>query len=131
MLRPAGRSIVISAMPKKIIRLSRDKDFNNVWKNGRSAFDKILGVKQAANNSAASRFGITVGLKVSPKAVERNRVKRLLRAAIKNNLEKIKPGLDIVVVAMPPARESGAKALEASLAALLKRSGALTPLPRL
>jgi len=46
-----------------------------------------------------SRFGIVVSKDVSKKSVERNRIKRLLRRCVKENLPKIKEGIDFLIIA--------------------------------
>lgn len=43
------------------------------------------------------RVGIVVGKSYSPKAVERNRMKRLMREAIQESLGLISPGWKIIV----------------------------------
>lgn len=45
------------------------------------------------------RFAFVAGVKVSKKAVERNRVKRLLRESVQHLLPALKPGQDVVIVA--------------------------------
>ncbi len=45
------------------------------------------------------RIGVTVGQKVSKKAVVRNRVKRRIRAACRRLLPELKPGQDVVITA--------------------------------
>ncbi len=91
-------------MFKKENRLTKNKEFDNVWRAGRSSFDKILGVKAIQNNLSSNRFGILVGSKVSKKAVERNKIKRRIREAVKLQLKEIKSGLDIMIVALPESR---------------------------
>lgn len=88
-------------MLKKEHRLTKKKDFDNVFAVGRSSYTDILGIKITANNSEKSRIGFLVGSKVSKKAVVRNLIKRRLRAAISSFLLYIPPGFDIVVVATP------------------------------
>lgn len=79
-------------------RLTKDKDFDNVFNNGQSSYDKLLGIKIISNNLAYNRFGVLVGNKVSQKAVERNKIKRQIREVIKLNLGKLKQGQDCVIV---------------------------------
>ena len=87
-------------------RLLRKKDFDNVWKNGRSAFGRLLGVKAIANNLGKNRFGIMIGLKVSKKAVKRNKIKRRLREIINASSPALNLGFDIVLTVLPAAREA-------------------------
>jgi len=90
-------------MFKKINRLTKDKEFANVFKNGRSSYDKIMGVKAVATELNYNRFGIMISNKVSKKAVERNKIKRQIREAIKAQVNKMKPGRDIVIIVFPEA----------------------------
>jgi len=88
-------------MLKKINILRKDKDFNNVFQGGKASYDKIIGIKIIANQLKNSRFGILVGNKVSKKAVERNKIKRQIREIIRLQLDKIKPGFDVLVISLP------------------------------
>ncbi len=91
-------------LPKKY-RLSKNKEFDFVFKNGKSSYGKLLGVKIAKNNLLLSRFGILVGSKVDKRAVVRNKIKRRLRAIIYENLNKIKKGYDCVIITLPLIKE--------------------------
>jgi len=88
-------------MLKKLNRLVKKKDFDNIYKKGRSSFDKIIGVKTLKNDLDINRFGIVVSSKVSRKAVERNKIKRRLREALRPQLEELKPGNDLVIISLP------------------------------
>lgn len=82
-------------------RLKKTKDFENAWRTGKIAREGFLLLKKAKNNLTETRFGFAVGLKVSKKAVVRNKIKRQLREAIRTNLKSIKPGFDIIISAIP------------------------------
>jgi ribonuclease P protein component len=60
-------------------------------------------------------------------AVERNRVKRLLREAFARAQDELHPGQDLVVVARPPANElaerEGLAGVDASLGELIVKAG--------
>jgi len=88
-------------MFKRINRLTKQKDFDNIFKTGVSSFDRIIGVKIVKNNLKYNRFGVIVGKKVSKKAVIRNKVKRRLREVLKVHNKSLKQGIDVVVIALP------------------------------
>jgi ribonuclease P protein component len=108
-------------------RLSRSAEFERVYRQGRSTANRHL-VLYAFPNPAAERprLGLSVSRKVGG-AVERNRVKRLLREAFAHAEEGIRPGQDIVVVARPPAGElaerEGLAGVDAALAELIAKAG--------
>lgn len=102
-------------------RLTKDKDFKSVFQKGKSFFTQELGVKCASNNLEVTRFGFSVSLKISKKAVKRNLLKRRLREIIQKKLEKIKPGYDCVVVARSGILDLDYKELEGSMELILKK----------
>ncbi len=77
-------------------RLTKQSDFDKVNKKGKVCGGRFLILKTAKNNLESSRFAFIVSQKISKKAVVRNKIKRKLREAVKNNLSEIKSGYDIV-----------------------------------
>ena len=98
-------------MLSKLHRLTRNKDFQKVFKRGRSIYphQDFLYVKFLKNNLPGSRFGFVVSNKVSNKASKRSKVKRLLREVVKRELIKIKPGFDIVIITRKGIEEKSFK----------------------
>ncbi|MEA3464355.1 MAG: ribonuclease P protein component [Patescibacteria group bacterium] len=112
-------------MLNKINRLTKDKDFNNAWKRGQASFDKIIGVKIAANKQSNSRFGILVSVKISKKAVERNKIKRQIREIIRLWLGGIKPGYDVVIITLPAVLDKSYDEINKSINRHFKKLGLL------
>lgn len=108
-------------------RLSRSAEFERVYRQGKSSANRHL-VLYAFPNQAVDRprLGLSVSRKVGG-AVERNRVKRLLREAFDEVQGDLAGGQDLVVVARPEVRElaerEGLKGVGASLTELLDKSG--------
>lgn len=83
-------------------RLTKNKDFDLVFKKGRSIYQSLFGIKiLQKNNNIPSRFGILLSTKVSKKAVERNLYKRRIKAILKFEQPKLKRGYDCVIIVFP------------------------------
>lgn len=82
-------------------RLTKEKDFEKIFKQGKAYYTKLLGVKILASQFRFNRFGIIISSKVSKKATERNRLKRRIRQAVRELDKKLKSGFDLAVIASP------------------------------
>jgi len=88
-------------MLNKKNRLRLDKDFDNAFKQGQSFYNDVFGLKLAKNNLNEFRLGVLVGLKVSKRAIRRNRIKRQIREIVRLETPKLKTGYDLVVITLP------------------------------
>jgi len=88
-------------MLPKVNRLKKEKDFQSVFKKGKGFREDFLILKKGGNSLERSRFGFIVGLKISKKAILRNKIKRRLRYLVHERLSKIKKGLDVILIAQP------------------------------
>ena len=96
-------------MPPKRGRLSRSAEFERVYRQGRSKANRFL-VLYAFPREEGAEDGPRLGLSVSRRvggAVDRTRVKRVLREAFWQEAERLPAGSDYVVVARPDALALG------------------------
>lgn len=85
----------------KINRIKKKKDFEVIFKKGKSFKNSFLLFKTLPNNLKDTRFGFVVSNKVSKKAVVRNKIRRRMGEVIRLNLNDIKKGIDVVIVVLP------------------------------
>ena len=88
------------ALPKDM-RLKGHRTFNYIHKNSTKYYGKLMTFKLArsnpeiflshklANNSNNLRIAIAISKKVSKKAVDRNKIRRILQEWLLTNIEKI------------------------------------------
>ncbi|MBD2034899.1 ribonuclease P protein component [Leptolyngbya sp. FACHB-321] len=109
----------------KVNRLRSRQDFNAVYRRGirrKSRHLTLLALQQLHSekflsgnvstrptpetaSAAPTRVGISISLKVSKRAVVRNRLKRWLKVAARSLLWKFPVGWDIVVLVQPEATQ--------------------------
>ena len=88
-------------------RLSRSRDFDAVYRAGRSVSTRYLVLYWFPRDEADAdpRLGLAVP-KAAGGAVARNRIKRQLREAWRAQLERVPAGRDYVLIARPGLPES-------------------------
>lgn len=96
-------------MLSKKHRLTKREDFSLVYSKGLYVGQDGLAIKYLHSDQSVSRIGFSIGKNFSKKAVQRNRVRRILQEACRLNIEVLKPGLDIVVMTKPEYKDTDFK----------------------
>lgn len=107
-------------MLKRENRITKRKDFEEVKKKGRIYHFPIFGVLVLKTESKTKEFGLVISKKISKKAVERNKVKRLLAEAIRRNLNKINEGYRMVFLVKPTILGKKSEEIEEEIIKLLR-----------
>lgn len=92
----------------------KNKDFQIVYKKGKSYANKYLVMYVLKNNTEENRLGISVSKKVG-NSVVRHRITRLIRESYRLQESKFQNGLDIVIVARANAKEKTYFEIESAL----------------
>ena len=94
--------------------LKKNKDFQVVYRKGKSYANKYLVMYILKNDMEINRVGISVSKKVG-NSVVRHRLTRLVRESYRLHEEIFNSGLDIVVVARNSASKIGYSEIESAL----------------
>lgn len=99
--------------------LTKRAQYVLVYRKGSTYIDRLIVMKALPNGLDLSRYGFSVTKKVG-KAVQRNRLKRLLRQIVGSQL--LKSGWDIVFIVRRRAVDTDYHQLEKAVAGLLSRA---------
>lgn len=92
----------------------RNKDFQIIYKKGKSYANKYLIMYVLNNKEEENRLGISVSKKVG-NSVIRHRITRLIRESYRLQKEKFQSGYDIVVIARSSAKDKNYDEIESAL----------------
>jgi len=96
-------------------RLTKNTDFQAVYKKGKFFGTKLIHFKYMKNGLPNTRVGFVVGTKVSKSAVKRNKIKRQIREVFRLKLDNIVKGYDIAVIVKPGATEMEYEEIEKNI----------------
>ncbi|MGN0342271.1 MAG: ribonuclease P protein component [Roseburia sp.] len=94
--------------------LKKNRDFQNVYQNGKSYANKYLVMYVLKNGLTSNRIGISVSKKVG-NSVVRHHLTRLIRESYRLHEDMFDPGLDIVVVVRLTAKNIKYHEMESAL----------------
>lgn len=109
-------------MLPKTNKLKKKKDIERVFKSGKGFKEDFLILKMVKNNLKNSRFAFIVSQKVSKKATLRNKIRRRLSELARRHLPPGRPGMDIVIMALPGLEEKDFWEIEETVNKLFART---------
>jgi len=101
-------------MMKNSESIKKNKDFQKVYKYGKSYANRLLVMYVVKNNLDKNRIGISVSKKVG-NSIVRHRLTRLIRESYRLNERLFLNDLDMVVIARPGAKGKSYQDIESAL----------------
>jgi len=86
------------------LRLRQRRDFARLRQHGRQHSASGLRLSYSPNEQATNRYGFIVGKRLG-NAVQRNRIRRLLRESVRALHPGLQQGFDVVLIAYPPLHD--------------------------
>lgn len=103
-------------------RLTATRDFTRIYRRGAQANSPNLRLAYLPANQNTSRFGFVVANKLARTLVERNRIKRRLRAETQRLLPHLKPGFQAVIAVRGMLGELSSREISRELEGLFKKT---------
>jgi ribonuclease P protein component len=103
-------------------RLKKRRDFLAAAQGSKAARRAFVLEARERRDDGPPRFGFTVTKRVARKAVERNRIRRRLREAVRLDAEDARPGHDYVLVGRRKALTEPLTDLKAALGQALRQA---------
>ena len=108
----------------EFITLKSNTDFRRLYNRGKAVTDPALVVYYRKNHAGICRIGITTSKKIG-NAVERNRSRRVLRAAFREVCGQLEPCYDIVLVARSSTKYRKSTAVAEAMRRIFANEGML------
>lgn len=109
-------------MLKKVYRITKDKEFQTIYRRGRFQSTALFSLHYLPSRNGVSRIGIVVSKKISKKAVERNKIKRQVRAIASEIHKSLNNNFDIVIAVKKPALEANFEEMQKTLKHMAERA---------
>ncbi|MFA5877906.1 MAG: ribonuclease P protein component [Candidatus Staskawiczbacteria bacterium] len=109
-------------MLPKTNRVTKQKDFDRIFKGGASFKEKFLILKVIPTKKETNRFAFIISKKVSKNATVRNKIKRQLREVIRAKMEEIRKGVECVIIVLPGFNIGNSQEIRDALELLLLKA---------
>ena len=107
-------------MLKKALRLQKKEDFDRIFRLGRPIFFGPLALRYSAKKSPGFRLGFSLSKKYLPRAVERNRLRRVLSELMAEKRSEWPESADVVICLRRRPAAISKKDLDPAVSALLR-----------
>ena len=108
---------------KRTYRLRNRRDFASVFKYGKSTANRYFVLYVLNKREEGSvRIGISVSKKVAKRAVDRNRVKRLVKEVVRQWIGQLPDGVDLTIIARKAAVGLNYRQTEQQLVHVFKKA---------
>ncbi len=98
----------------KSCRLSHSKEFSRVFEKAEKASDRYFLVLARKQQQGYARLGLAVAKKHAKLAVQRNRLKRIIRESFRLKQSSM-PSIDVIVMIRPQAAKAEKKVLRKNI----------------
>ncbi|MCC5858872.1 MAG: ribonuclease P protein component [Ectothiorhodospiraceae bacterium] len=105
--------------PRKA-RLLASAEFGRVFAGAERVADRYFTVLGVSNDRGEARLGLAISKRAARRAVDRNRIKRVIRESFRHCRPEL-PSLDIVVMARPAAATAETEELSRAMDKLWQR----------
>jgi len=103
-------------------RLKKEKEIEGVFRRGKGFKEDFLILKAVKNDLNEIRFGFIISGKVSKRATIRNKIKRRISSLVTLQMNKLKKGVDILLIALPGLEKKDFWEIEEVLNKLFKKA---------
>jgi ribonuclease P protein component len=103
-----------------IRRMRRPAEFKRAYANGRRYTNEFFTANAQANDLTWARLGMSIAARILRRAVDRNRVRRLIRESFRMHQQQLPP-LDIVIGARAATGSADRAQLRAALESLWRK----------
>jgi len=114
-------NLIFFYMLEKKNRFTSNDLFKKVFQEGERLDNKLFSVSFRKNNLTFPRFAVIVSTKVSKSAVVRNKLKRRIRASLKEFIPVFKEGWDVVIISKKSSIDNDFAKIKEALGELLTR----------
>lgn len=104
---------------KRFPSIKKNREFQSIYRGGTSHANRLLVMYVTENEQGVNRIGISVSKKVG-NSVVRHHITRLIREIFRLNNDRIKAGVNIIVVARPAAKKFRLQTFGKCLSALMR-----------